>query len=143
VGEGLEHESSEQEEVPVEEEWRGIGGFSYEVSNLGRVRRTNRRVLRQYKVRNRNGDIYLRVDLWRWNRVHFRYVHRLVASAFLPAPGPLRREVNHIDTDTQNNAASNLEWVTHSENEAHKRFWEAPSRIRRGRCIVYGEGDRE
>lgn len=47
-----------------------------------------------------------------------RYVHRLVAEAFLPAD-PDRREVNHLDGDKTNNHATNLEWVTHSENHRH------------------------
>lgn len=47
-----------------------------------------------------------------------RYVHRLVAEAFLPHD-PDRREVNHRDGDKTNNNASNLEWVTHSENHRH------------------------
>lgn len=47
-----------------------------------------------------------------------RYVHRLVAEAFLPKPSVLC-EVNHIDGNKQNNAASNLEWVSRSTNMRH------------------------
>lgn len=45
-------------------------------------------------------------------------VHRLVADAFLP-PDPSRPIVNHIDGNKLNNAASNLERVTASENTQH------------------------
>ena len=47
-------------------------------------------------------------------------VHRLVAKAFIPNPKNLR-EVNHIDGNKLNNAASNLEWVTTRENQIHAR----------------------
>ena len=46
------------------------------------------------------------------------YVHRLVAAAFCPNPRGLK-EVNHIDGNKRNNAASNLEWCTRSENNRH------------------------
>lgn len=55
---------------------------------------------------------YLRVALGRGMQ---RYVHRLVASAFHPNPGGLP-QVDHIDGDRKNNAASNLRWVSVRDN---------------------------
>lgn len=47
-------------------------------------------------------------------------VHRLVAEHLVPNPNPsLYTQVNHIDGDRSNNAASNLEWVTSSQNVKH------------------------
>lgn len=45
-------------------------------------------------------------------------IHRLVAAAFIPNPNA-KKFVNHKDGNKSNNADSNLEWVTQSENERH------------------------
>lgn len=46
------------------------------------------------------------------------YVHRIVAEVWVPNLED-KPCVNHIDSNKHNNSASNLEWVTHSENTQH------------------------
>ena len=59
---------------------------------------------------------YLMVDLSTKKRAV--KLHRLVAIAFLDNPEN-KPQVNHIDGNKKNNNASNLEWVTNSENQKH------------------------
>ena len=109
------------------EEWRDIQGFKglYQISNLGRVRSCDRYLKASYGSRQfKRGQIiketmmhngYLIVDLHRNGSSVRRFVHRLVAEAFINNPKCLP-EINHIDEDKTNNRADNLEWCTHLYN---------------------------
>ena len=61
---------------------------------------------------------YLRVKLYKNAQPKMFMVHRLVAGAFIPN-AQNKSQVNHKDGNKRNNAVSNLEWVTPSENEIH------------------------
>ena len=61
---------------------------------------------------------YCQVNLVKDRRYQMRYVHRLVAESFVENINSFR-EVNHKDGNKQNNMASNLEWVSRSENILH------------------------
>lgn len=61
---------------------------------------------------------YYICQLYRDNQQTTKYIHRLVAEAFVPNPEN-KPEVNHIDGDKTNNHFSNLKWVTSSENSFH------------------------
>lgn len=49
---------------------------------------------------------------------NFQFVHRLLATTFIPNPDNLP-EVNHIDGNKLNNSLDNLEWVTGCANIRH------------------------
>jgi len=93
--------------------WKDIKGFeNYEVSDIGQVRnKTTGCILKGQD----NGRGYLEVGLHSNKKRKHKYIHRLVAEAFIPNPNH-KPEVNHMDEDKTNNHVSNLEWVTHREN---------------------------
>lgn len=79
-------------------------------------------------LKSRVSKGYLRVDIYQDGRMKSHRVHRLVASAFFDAPDTHfdeshneveRSQVNHIDGNKTNNAVSNLEWCSRSENMRH------------------------
>lgn len=97
------------------EEWRPVIDYEglYEVSNFGRVisLRTNK-ILQQ---KNTTWG-YRSVNLYDCNRkLNTKYVHRLVAVAFVPNPYN-HTEVNHKDECKTNNLFSNLEWCDRKYN---------------------------
>lgn len=65
-----------------------------------------------------NGRGYKLVSLWKNNKEYKKYVHRLVAEAFIPNPNNYL-EVNHIDGNKDNNNLSNLEWCNRKYNQRH------------------------
>ena len=110
--------------------WAPVKGFEdrYEVSTNGCVRSLDVMLkckgtgTRMHKGRvlpqRANNRGYITVNLCKDNVMHTKLVHRLVAEAFID--NSLNKEqVNHIDHDVTNNAASNLEWVTDDENKVH------------------------
>lgn len=107
--------------------WRYVKGFEglYMVSDTGKVKSlgngnstnpqfSTHRILKTRYSTNGYEKVKLNKD---GIRTH-THVHRLVASAFIDNPEQ-KPEVNHKDGDKLNNNASNLEWVTPSENQKH------------------------
>lgn len=95
--------------------WTPISGHpDYFLNRQGSVMSKRRREPRILKPIEHTGG-YLIVVLSSRKKC---YVHRLVASEFIPNPKN-KPQVNHIDCDPQNNSVENLEWVTPKENSKH------------------------
>lgn len=86
----------------------------YFVSNDGEVTNTDGVVMKQY-VKMGCGTCYKRVSLYKDGHSESKYVHRLVAEAFIPNPDNFP-VVNHKDEDGTNNKVENLEWCTNQYN---------------------------
>jgi hypothetical protein len=61
---------------------------------------------------------YARVNMCKDGKKPRFFIHRIVAECYIPNPHNLP-QVNHKDGNKSNNAASNLEWCTSSENHRH------------------------
>lgn len=97
-------------------EYASVPGFEdrYIISRNGEV--VNKTSGKKLKILTRNNG-YPHVALYD-GRMRMRRLHRLVAKAFIPNPMNYS-DVNHIDGDKMNNAVSNLEWCSRSQNIKH------------------------
>ena len=106
------------------ENWKPIADYEgiYEVSDLGNVRsivtRKNSYSGKVLKASLRSG--YRRFNLTSLDGKSKRFTaSRLVAEHFISNPEN-KPEVNHVDgKQKQNDAVTNLEWATESENTQH------------------------
>lgn len=100
---------------------------NYKVSSFGRVKSLARKhrlkndnyyMTKEKIIKpavNKNGYQHLSLDCKDYR------VHRLVAQAFIKNPNNYR-DVNHKNGNKLDNRVSNLEWVSHSQNEIHKIY---------------------
>jgi len=110
--------------------WKSVKGYEglYEVSNFGRMKSLSKKVrngANSYCVRKEiilTGTIsnkgYVKVILVKDGQKQQYSVHRIVMMMFVPNPNNMP-QVNHLDTNKQNNAVSNLEWCDGSRNMKH------------------------
>lgn len=98
------------------EEWRPIAGFpGYHVSNFGRVKSFRKGDLidvRILKPSRANKQRRALVTLYRNREPHYRHVSRLVCEAFSGPPPSPEHQAAHLNGNTQNDRADNLEWKT-------------------------------
>lgn len=133
------------------EVWHDIQGYEgvYQISCYGRIKslsRTKRRgsfvypakIIKSYLGKAPKNDYYI-VVLQKDGAKSTKRVCRLVASAFIDNPSNLP-QVNHIDENTHNDMAWNLEWCTASYNNSYgehpkKVSKAAKERTRTGKCF--------
>jgi len=109
--------------------WLDVIGYEgyYQVSNIGRVKSLERKVVCNSSFRIAKGymlnagsdkDGYLKVVLSKDRLRKTVSIHRIQAIAFIP--NPLKKPcVNHKNGIKYDNNLSNIEWVTVSENAKH------------------------
>lgn len=90
--------------------WKDIDD-TYEVSDNGEVKNKTKKRLLTVGVHSKG---YFRVNI----HGKPKFIHRLVAEAFLPNIKNLP-QVNHKDADKANNNVNNLEWCDNRHNIRH------------------------
>ena len=104
--------------------WKDIEGYNgkYQISNTGEVRSfskwKNGNLLKGGTCGNPGPYRYVALVGSGRDDIKSIYIHRLVATYFVENPNGYN-EVNHIDGNTLNNNAENLEWCSHLENMRH------------------------
>lgn len=121
----------------MQEIWKDVKDFEglYQVSILGRVKSLKRVVnycensksktkkhTVEEKIKNPSAKAngYLQIQLYKNNKSYNRYVHRLVATAFIENPNNYKT-INHINLNKKDNNVSNLEWCSYEDNNDHAR----------------------
>ena len=103
-------------ELCAEEKWLTIPFLEqYEASCQGRIRNAK---TQHIKAIDKSWNGYWRIQVWipkEGSRMNRKYrVHRLVAAAWIG--DDIEHDVDHIDSNKNNNAAYNLRYLEHSEN---------------------------
>lgn len=113
----------------MQEIWKPVPNFEgrYEVSSLGRFKALARTImyrdgrtgaLKESMIKGSLGATgYITVS---FDTACKRLAHRVVAETFL-GKQEYRTTVNHLDGNKTNNAVSNLEWASYTENNVHAR----------------------
>lgn len=113
-------------QIELDDDWREIEGFPhYRINRHGQVKRLDAVIIDSRGISyRRKGRIlnnrktpggYVQVDMSEDGVIHGRFVHVLLAKAFIPNPDNLPI-VNHKDENPSNYDLSNLEWCDYSYN---------------------------
>lgn len=113
-------------QTPLDNDWRNIENFPhYQINKHGQVKRLDSIIIDKNGNKfNKKGRIlanrktpsgYIQVDMCENGKSYGRFVHVLLAKAFIPNPNnyPI---VNHKDENPSNYDLSNLEWCDYSYN---------------------------
>lgn len=99
---------------------RIVGFDDYFVSKNGNVFSSKYKKFKKLKKQVAGKGYYV-VSLRKEGKTFQKYIHRLVAEAFIPNVEN-KLEINHKNGKKIDNCVENLEWVTKSENQKHRFY---------------------
>ena len=99
----------------MNENWLDVKGYEglYKVSSDGEIYSVKRKKKLSLVKNKQTG--YYKVNLSKDGISKTKYIHRIVAEAFIPNPEGLP-QIDHIDRNKANNCVSNLRWVSRKQN---------------------------
>ena len=100
----------------------------HSVGSILRIYKTKTKELKSSKMPNG----YMRIGLTNNGKRKMFYIHRLLATAFIPNPEN-KTDVDHINGVRYDNQLDNLRWLTHKENL--NAFRSNPAQIITKGCI--------
>lgn len=141
------------------ETWVDIPHYEglYEASNLGNIRTKDgkttssarfekrvwkQRIMKQKQRKSKYGRIDMMICLWKNGKPHYHNVSRLIAASFHGDKLYSNMTVNHIDGNSLNNNADNLEWMTREENIQYGFSNGQYSSFMKSVCVVSKNGHR-
>ena len=111
--------------MELQEIWKNILNYEglYQISSHGRVKSLQKKtgflIRKEHILKPRVKDNgYLIVSLFKDKQMSNKYVHRLVAEAFIPNPSNYPC-INHKDYNKTNNNVDNIEWCSYSQNNTY------------------------
>lgn len=98
----------------IDEVWKDIPNYEgrYQISNFGNVKGRYGKVYKGTYISNSG---YLMINLCKNYIREKKYIHRIVADAFIDNPNNFK-EINHKDENKTNNRVDNLEWCSRKYN---------------------------
>lgn len=116
------------EQRSVAEEWKPIPKFpNYEASSLGRIRSLDHisrdgRAIKGRILRTWFSGSKLQYEYVSLGSEYKCGVHRIIALAFHGEPTYLKCEAAHLNGNSRDNRAENIQWCSRQENEDHKKI---------------------
>ena len=118
-----------------EEVWKDVKGYEnlYKISSLGRIKNAQKNT---FLKQTNHSCGYLTVELRKNKIAKKRYMHRLVAEAFIPNPDNLT-QVNHKNENKKDNNIKNLEWCSPQYNSTYGTRLERFSKSKKKRVLQF------